>query len=227
MNQDREVGIGNHDGPTAVTVDSTGLYLSTGISENISQMTKLTPSGDKRIWSAAQPDVSMGRYSLSVMNGTLYGLQQDGWVSYQGVNEPNFPSSSVGETDSTKGNGNYVGSRWDALWPGEKRWEPDDWRQLEIVPQKRSNENPMDMIASSAGGTAQLALFIREEKLCLVVQPPKWCGAGQNIGHCAQRAGLRQPGQPLDRQRKAYRSRFAQRQNLAHLDGQYHQSLPH
>jgi hypothetical protein len=142
LNEDREVGIGNHFGPSAITSDASGIYISSGISENILPMVKLNWDGSKRIWSAEQPDISMGRYSLSVMGGTLYGLQQNGYVSYQGVDEPNGPYVGVGSVD---GSGVYIGSRWDALWPGLERKGSEDW-------------TAMDMDASANGGTEQLAL---------------------------------------------------------------------
>jgi hypothetical protein len=145
LNEDREVGIGNHSGPTAITSDATGIYVSSGVSETTSQAIKLSWDGTRRIWSAAQPDVGMGRYSLAVMNNTLYGLQQNGWVSYQGVDEPNFPS-----TDVAVSSGNTVGVRWNAQWPGTTRASADDWSQPAAA--------PMDMAASDAGGTAQLVL---------------------------------------------------------------------
>jgi hypothetical protein len=148
LNEDREVGIGNHAGPTAITTDASGIYISTGGSENTSQMLKMAWDGSKRIWSAAQPDVGMGRYAMSVMGGRLYSLQQDGWVSHQGVDEPNFPYANVGPTKGSSGND--VGDRWDAQWPGERRGKADDWYQ-----QKGA---PMDMVAGDAGGKAQLVV---------------------------------------------------------------------
>jgi FlgD Ig-like domain len=144
--EDGEVGIGNHVGPTAITADASGIYISSGSSETTSQMVKLAWDGSKRIWSAAQPDVSMGRYAMAVMGGRLYSLQQNGWLSYQGVNEPNFPSTDVGGPNSP----NTLGARWNAQWPGSTRAGADDWATYSGA--------PMDMAASDAGGTAQLVL---------------------------------------------------------------------
>jgi hypothetical protein len=146
LSEDAEVGIGNHVGPTAITADASGIYVSSGGSETTSQMVKLLRDGSKRVWSAAQPDVSMGRYAMAVMGGTLYSLQQNGWLSYQGVNEPNFPSTDVG----IPGSPNTLGARWNAQWPGSTRAGADEWATYSGA--------PMDMTASDAGGTAQLVL---------------------------------------------------------------------
>jgi FlgD Ig-like domain len=146
---DRQVGIGNHQGPTAITVDASGIYISSGVSENTSQMVKLAPDGSKRVWSAAQPDVSQGRYAMASMRGRLYSLQQNGYVSIQGVDEPNFPHSSVGVVG-----GNYLGTRWDYLWPGDRRPSDDDW----LTDAQGAGGAPVDMAASDSGGTPQLAL---------------------------------------------------------------------
>lgn len=141
---DRQVGIGNHEGPTAVTVDATGIYITAGVAENTAQMVKLSLDGSKRIWSANQPDVFIGRYALASMRGQLYSLLRNGYVAVQGVDEPNFPSTSVGIVGSPS----TLGSRWDSLWPGDARSGGVDW----VV------DAPVSMAASDAGGTPQLAL---------------------------------------------------------------------
>jgi hypothetical protein len=155
LNADREVGIGNHIGPTAVAVDATGIYLGAGGAENISDMTRLSLDGARRVWSTVQPDVSMGRMSLGVMDAKLYTLQQNSWVGIQGIDEPNFPTASLGDRPGISGN--FVGTRWDALLPGDVRGNSQDWSQPIGA--------PMDMAVSNAGGTAQLALSYKLRNL--------------------------------------------------------------
>jgi hypothetical protein len=153
---DREVGVGNHDGVTAVTTDATGVYVGSGISETTFNALKMTPDGTTRIWSAHQPDISMGRYAMAVMNGQLYSLQQDGWVSYHAADKPNWGWSSVGVTASAAGNGDYVGVRWDAQWPGSIRGDANAWA---------GPENSMDLAAYDSGNNPQLVISHRDQNI--------------------------------------------------------------
>ncbi len=151
---DRQVGVGNHDGMTAVTVDPTGVYIASGVSETTFNALKMTPDGKTRLWSAHQPDINMGRYAYASMGGQLYGLQQDAWVSYHGIHTPNGGWSAVGVTPSAVGNGDYIGVRWDALWPGAKRGDSGAWAGA---------ENSMDLAAFDAGNQPQLAISYRDQ----------------------------------------------------------------
>jgi hypothetical protein len=152
---DRELGLGNHDGPTSVATDANGIYIGTGGAENIANALKMNWDGSQRLWSGNQPAVFMGRHSMSVMGGRLYALQQDGWLIHQGVNEPNWPWSSVGAAS----NGDLVGSRWDAQWPGVARSGPDDWKYpIELLA-------PMDMTAFDSGNNPQLVMAYRDRNM--------------------------------------------------------------
>ncbi len=150
---DRELALGNHDGPTSVAVDNSGIYLGTGGAENIANAMKMTWDGSKRLWSANQPAVWMGRHAMAVMGGRLYALQQDGWVIHQGVDEPNWPWSSVGAAS----NGDFIGSRWDALWPGAPRPGSDDYRDSPAL------QMNMDLAAHDNGNNPQLVITHRDQ----------------------------------------------------------------
>jgi hypothetical protein len=166
---DREVGMGNHDGATAVAIDGNAAYLASGVSETTLNALKMTLDGSARIWSAHQPDISMGRYSIATMDGQLYSLQQDGWVSYQGVDQPNTGWSAVGATPATAGNGDYVGVRWDAQLPGTIRGDANAWA---------GPEQPMDLAAFNDGISPQLVVSYRDQNAVIWRDPATGVVAG-------------------------------------------------
>lgn len=140
-----EQTLGNHDGVRAVTADSTGIYFAVGISEIAPNGLKLSLDGTRRLWSSYQPNVFRGRFALASMDGQLYGLQQDSYVSVHGVDRPNVQDQSVGDTSKSW----YTGFRWDALWPGETRGGAEGWC---------CSEQPMDMAAYNSGTNPQVVL---------------------------------------------------------------------
>lgn len=149
---EREIGIGNHRGPTSVAVDQTSIYASSGHGETTSGMLKMDFDGRVRIWSAHQPDISLGRVSLGIMGGNIFGLQNDARIGVQGVNQPNWPWTRVGPFPDQPNNLDYVGRSMDVLWPGAARPGPDDWFT------RPDGMMPMDMAVSDQAGTPQLAV---------------------------------------------------------------------
>jgi FlgD Ig-like domain len=145
--KERQFGIGNHDGPTALALQDGFLYISSGSSETSAAMLKMDILGERRIWSGAQPDISMGRHALAILGGKIYGLQQNGYVGVQGVEEPNWPYTAV-SIDVHKGD--YVGYRFDVLWPGARRGYSQDWEHL--------GYDPMDMTALNYNGIEQVVV---------------------------------------------------------------------
>jgi hypothetical protein len=162
---DRQVGAGNHSGLTAIAIDQSGAYVSSGISETTYNALKMSLDGKQRIWSAHQPDIGMGRYSMAVMGGRLYSLQQDAWVSHHSVDQPNVGWSSVGVTVSAAGNGDFVGDRWDALWPATTRGDPNAWAFL--------SEQPMDLAAFDKGSDPQLVISYQNQNTIQWREPSK------------------------------------------------------
>lgn len=138
-----EQTLGNHHGVRSVAADSTGIYFATGISEIAPNGLKLSLDGTRRLWSSHQPQAWMGRFALASMDGQLYGLQQDSYVSAHGIDTPNVQDQSVGAGSW------YTGFRWDALWPGETRGGAEGWCCA---------EQPMDMAAYNSGTNAQVVL---------------------------------------------------------------------
>lgn len=141
---------GVHRGPTAVHVDATGMYVSTGISEATPATIKQTLSG-QRIWSAYSPKDWAGGYALATMNGVQYMLTQDQYLMVTNADAPNMQRyASVG------GPGNAAGQRWDVLGPNESRSE-----NMNIFPRH------IDMTA----GVGQVVVAYRDQNLLRWYQP--------------------------------------------------------
>ncbi len=147
-----EVGLGNHIGPRAVAVDPTGIYLGAGSSENVSNALKMSWDGNTRIWSAWQPARFMGRFSMAVMDGWVYHLQQDARVAAHQTDKPNVLHQSVGDPVKYS-----TGIRWDALWPGTTRPGSAAW----VEPASQ----PMDMAAYNSGSNPQLVVSYRDHNV--------------------------------------------------------------
>jgi hypothetical protein len=88
LNPDSEVfdtWVGNHDGAAAVAVDSSGMYISAQVTETAPVLLKQSLDGKTRHWTLMRDDVTNGRYQGGValasnQNGTLYMLQQNGYL---------------------------------------------------------------------------------------------------------------------------------------------------
>jgi hypothetical protein len=142
-----EQTLGNHAGPRSVAADETGIYVGAGVSETSPNALKMTLDGTKRLWSADQPEVWIGRFAMASAGDKLYSLGQDAQVYVHGRDEPNARHQSVG------GSGPYhTGYRWDALYPGDARPHPDDWQE----------DQPMDMHVRVVGGQPQLVITYRD-----------------------------------------------------------------
>jgi regulation of enolase protein 1 (concanavalin A-like superfamily) len=124
----------HHGGGTAVGIDSTGVYVAAGISENTCSVLKQNLAGTQRIWSAWYPEPWQGYYAIASMNGTLYLLTQNAKLAHFGTNSPP---------------GHDQTPLWDVLWAGDTRPETTGI----------DYNNPyMDMTAANVGGTSHLVL---------------------------------------------------------------------
>lgn len=76
--------VGNHNGASAVAVDSTGMYVACQITEGPPVLLKQSLDGTKRLWTKYRGDVTYGRYqggvSLASDGKRLYMLQQNGFI---------------------------------------------------------------------------------------------------------------------------------------------------
>ncbi|MEX0653448.1 MAG: FlgD immunoglobulin-like domain containing protein [Phycisphaeraceae bacterium] len=107
---------GSHAAPHSVAVDETGIYIAARGTENIENyMLKLSPDGERRLWSAWTPEAWRGANSMALAGDKLYVLSNSGKIW---VHDPN-----TGEHEHTI----------DALWPGNEldgtMGVPDLWQE--------------------------------------------------------------------------------------------------
>lgn len=69
---------GNHGGVGIVTVDASGMYLASGLSEIPPSSLKQSLDGKTRLWEHGQYEPWQGSTSLAVANGVLYQVQGNG-----------------------------------------------------------------------------------------------------------------------------------------------------
>ncbi|QHT65777.1 hypothetical protein GXP67_03385 [Rhodocytophaga rosea] len=148
-NRQWESGLGNHEGTSSVAVDETHAYVAAGGGENVRTQVKLDRSLSQLVFSGWQPDIGQGYFARTILEGKIYGLQADGYVSFHSTSEINRMYQSVGTS------ANYVGSRWDALYPGKTRPGRGQIAMMQL----------MDMAGARIATTSHLVISYKEQNL--------------------------------------------------------------